>query len=54
MRFDPVDEIRSVHHVHGDEPGVVHVKAETCFSCDQCIIGNYPYFENEDFTEESR
>ncbi|KAH3748027.1 hypothetical protein DPMN_182464 [Dreissena polymorpha] len=41
IRFDPVDEIRSVHHVrvHGDEPGVVHVKAMACFSCEQCIIG---------------
>lgn len=49
IRYAPVPDIRSVHHVrvHANEPGVIHLKYLSCFTCDQCLIENYDYCEEE-------
>lgn len=56
IRYAPVPEIRSVHQVrvHADEPGIVHMKFLSCFTCDECAVGNYDYCENGVFIGNDR
>lgn len=56
IRFAPVSDIRSVHHVrvHANEPGKVYLTELSCFTCDSCVEGDFNCCERDQFVGKVR